>query len=268
MTTRQFVWDVMHDSYLLEADDNGTTEAVFTYEPVHHGTFISQRRDNATNYYHYDATDTVRQVTNDSQQLQTDYFLSAHGQNTGSLPSDVTNPFRYKGGAGYYSLEDPVASLYMTPPEAGDHYVRGRVYSAETYRWVSQEPLTFRPETCNRFLFSENNPINVTDPGGMVCDHGDGTRNGAFTVRRLGPCCNAVNPETSTVFQPRVPSRQATQPDPVYPLGDVPGAPFPSLKCGLESVGPTHTRRVTDAVLLVAPFAPIPNPCWPRPRTV
>jgi RHS repeat-associated protein len=247
----------MHDTYLMEADGSGTIKAVFTCEPTHHGAFISQHRDNATSYFHYDATDSTRQVTDDSQALLTEYFLTAHGQDAGEPPSDITNPFRYKGGAGYYSLSDPAAGLVMTPPEAGDHYARGRIYSSETYRWESQDPLTFRPEVCNRFRFSDNNPINVTDPGGAVC--GGDVGSGAFTARRRGPDCQAVNPEISTALRPRVPLSGGTQPDPVYPSGDIPGAPFPDPSRGCGNAGPTHGRRVMDPVLLLAPFSAIPN---------
>jgi RHS repeat-associated protein len=152
MATTRFVWDYANDSYLMEKDETGATTAVYTNEPVQYGYLVSQRRDNATNYYHFDGQLSTRQLTDASQGISDSYAFSACGTAIARTGTTV-NPFAYIGALGYFANPMQV-------------YVRRRVYDAVTARWLSKDPSPHNGSS-NALAYADNNPIMRTDPSGL-----------------------------------------------------------------------------------------------------
>jgi len=143
------------DSYLMETDENGTTTAVYTNEPDPHGKLISQRRDGATSYHHFDGQQSTRELTNASETVTDTYTYKAFGETVASSGT-TTNPFRYVGWRGYYH-----------DSETSDYYVRARTYAPATGRWISEDPIGFRAGI-NLYRYVDNSPLRRTDPTGLA----------------------------------------------------------------------------------------------------
>lgn len=167
MPTTHYIWDVENDSYLMEKDGAGATTAVYANEPVQYGKLISQRRGNTTSYYHFDAQQSTRQLTDQNQNVTDEYTYTAFGE-TVAASEMTTNPFKYIGIRGYY-LDTETAHLY----------VRGRTYSPTHARWLSPDPLLLidgkelsnegLPDvTVNLYLYGSNSPITLSDPSGYT----------------------------------------------------------------------------------------------------
>ena len=125
MVRVDYTWDRHSDNVLMESDENGDTTAVYTNEPDQYGELLSQRRDNATSYYQFDGQGSTRQLTNEIETVTDAATYSAFGEEVAKSGA-TTNPFGYKGAAGYY-----------TNTETDDVYVRARTYQPAFGRWLS-----------------------------------------------------------------------------------------------------------------------------------
>ena len=63
-----YLWD--GENLLRETDDLGAVDAEYTLAPQPYGDLISQRRDAASSFYHYDALGSTRSLT-DSSEVET-----------------------------------------------------------------------------------------------------------------------------------------------------------------------------------------------------
>ncbi len=149
-----FIWDVESDNVLLETDDFNVTQVVYTNDPFEFGYLVSQRRSSTTNWYHFDALGSTRDLTNSSETITDSYLYDAWG-NQLTTTGTTTNPFRWTGNVGYY---------YDTELES--YYIRARVYEPTIGRWLSTDPLGF----VDGFgLYLAYFIPNGVDPSGMVC---------------------------------------------------------------------------------------------------
>jgi RHS repeat-associated protein len=155
MATVNYIWDPLADSYLMETDASGSTQAVYTVEPDLYGRVISQRRGVTSSYFHFDATGSTRDLTNSSDTVTDTNMYDAWGVNRESSGTTV-NPFEYVGEMQYYFVSAIAA-----------YHARRRSYRAYLGRWASEDPWRF-VETANLYVYVENAPINGMDPSGTV----------------------------------------------------------------------------------------------------
>jgi len=167
MPTTKYIWNPINDSYLMETDGDGNTQAVYTNEPTLYGNLISQRRDNITSYYHYDAIGSTRELTNSSETVTDTNMYDAWGVNQQSS-GNTNTPFRYIGAFGY-------AACQFT----GSCYARTRYYAMSLARWVSQDPLMFAADN-NLYRYALNDPVKKVDPNGL------GTGTAAYLCKDRG----------------------------------------------------------------------------------
>ena len=64
MSVTNYIWDEVNDTVLMETNSSGTPTAVYTNEPGQFGGLISERQGGQSQYYHFDAIGSTRQLTN------------------------------------------------------------------------------------------------------------------------------------------------------------------------------------------------------------
>ena len=178
MATTYYTWDRYSDNVLMESDENGVTTAEYTNEPGQYGKLVSQHRDGATSYHHYDGQGSTRQLTDETGSVTDTATYTAFGETVAKTGS-TTNPFGYKGAVGYYAN-----------PETEDIYVRARTYMPAIARWMSVDPLGFVDglnlfayvksvdplgvvSNVNLFEYVKNNPTYLHDASGLMACLGD-----------------------------------------------------------------------------------------------
>lgn len=152
MAVTNFFWD--EQNLLQEYDVGGTTVAHYVTEPSKYGNAFSQRYAGADRFYHHNAVGSLGELTNSFQLVTDVYHYEAFGRPT-SIASSTTCPFTFGGQSGYY-----------TDAESSTLYVRKRHYSAILGRWLSVDPLF--NEMHSVYAYVSSNPVNVTDPSGMI----------------------------------------------------------------------------------------------------
>jgi RHS repeat-associated protein len=109
-------------------------------------------------YHVNDGLGSVRQLADPMGQVVQDYSFSPFGV-----------PLGESGGEPYgYTGEQWDAS-------AGLVYLRARYYDAGTGRFISKDPLSgfvTKPQSLNRWVYVQNNPVNRRDPTGLREDEG------------------------------------------------------------------------------------------------
>lgn len=167
MPVTNFVWD--GNQYLMETNEANTTQAVFTNEPDEHTNLISQRRDGASQYAHFDAVGSTRQLTNASETVTDEWNYDAWGNEV--LRSGVTEfPFQFVGMFGYYF-----------DSETNTFYIIRRILEPENGRWLSADPLLFT-DGANMYWYVRNRPTIDVDQSGLypggAGSHWDGSAYG------------------------------------------------------------------------------------------
>jgi RHS repeat-associated protein len=102
-------------------------------------------------YYHTDALGSVVALSNASGVTATSYAYEPFGKNTVNGAS--ANPFQFTG------RENDGTGLY---------YYRARYYNPQLGRFLNEDPLRFGGGDVNLFAYANNNPINFTDPSGLL----------------------------------------------------------------------------------------------------
>jgi RHS repeat-associated protein len=119
---------------------------------------ISQRRNNASYFYHYDGLGSTKALTDANQNIQNTTKYDAWG-NILQSSGTITNPYLYVGELGYYGDGD-----------AGMYLLTQRWYNPVIGRFVVRDPLQRREEESSSsglYLYSANNPVNFYDPLGL-----------------------------------------------------------------------------------------------------
>jgi RHS repeat-associated protein len=152
---KRFLYD--GNTLLREVDDLGLLEAEYTYTPQPYGHLISQERAGDSSFYHFDGIGNVRALT-DNLGVQTDEYLYDAWGKVFSTTGTTSNPFTYKGEAGYY--RDPDLG-----PENDNYTLHHRHYAAGSGRFWSMDPAR---DDANLYRYVRNNPVNSRAPSGLA----------------------------------------------------------------------------------------------------
>jgi RHS repeat-associated protein len=122
---------------------------------------ISQRRNNASYFYHYDGLGSTKALTDANQNIQSSTIYDAWG-NILQSSGTITNPYLYVGELGYYGDGD-----------AGMYLLTQRWYNPTIGRFVVKDILFRRgsalvnPAMASLFCYAENKPSLFVDPQGL-----------------------------------------------------------------------------------------------------
>jgi RHS repeat-associated protein len=117
-------------------------------------TLISMRREGASYFYHYDGLGSVRQLTDSEGEVEEEYLYDAFGNLIEG--NDHDNPY---GFTGKQQFNEPDGLIFL----------RARYYDPRVGRFVSRDPLGMI-DGPNMYLYVHNNPVNYTDPTGMITE--------------------------------------------------------------------------------------------------
>ncbi|MBC7328195.1 transglycosylase SLT domain-containing protein, partial [bacterium] len=113
---------------------------------------ISQRRNNASYFYHYDGLGSTKALTDVNQNIQSSYKYDAWG-NILQSSGTITNLYLSVGELGYYRNGD-----------SGMYLLTQRLYNSVIGRFTSPGPVF----AVKDFLYCEDDPVNEIDPLGLV----------------------------------------------------------------------------------------------------
>lgn len=136
---------------VVETNSSGQIVASYTYGLG----LISQRRSGVDSFYISDALGSTRALTNSQGAVTDRYSYDAFGQLLSSTGTTV-NSFLYTG-----EQKDDAAGLY---------YLRARNYDPAIGRFMTQdlhEGSLQEPASLNKYVYVQNNPVNMTDPTGL-----------------------------------------------------------------------------------------------------
>ena len=158
LTTKYLVDDLNLTGYAQVVEElvGGSVERVYTYG---HDLLSQRRRTGAgwvTSHFGYDGAGSVRFLTDQAGAVTDTYDFDAFGTliaRTGATP----NEYLYAGeqfdaNVGFYYLR----ARYMNP-------ATGRFLTRDTH-----EGSPFDPLTLHKYLYTANDPVNKTDPSGMM----------------------------------------------------------------------------------------------------
>jgi RHS repeat-associated protein len=114
---------------------------------------LSQRRNNASYFYHYDGLGSTKALTDANQNIQNTTKYDAWG-NILQSSGTITNPYLYVGELGYYGDGD-----------AGMYLLTQRWYNPVIGRFAVRDPST--TEFLYLYHYVSQNPVLFIDPTGM-----------------------------------------------------------------------------------------------------
>ena len=104
-------------------------------------------------YAHTDHQGSIRAITDDTGAVVNEYTYGAYG-NTETSVESIPQRFRYTGR----EWDNDIALM---------HY-RARAYDPDSGRFLQEDPIWFAAGDYNVYRYVGNNPLNSTDPSGMV----------------------------------------------------------------------------------------------------
>jgi RHS repeat-associated protein len=153
--TTNYLWDEQsaYGDVLIEADNSWNIQTSYT---LGNGEIIGQNRSSTLSYYLMDGHSGVRGLTNSSGSLTDSYAYGAFGDLKNSTGITANN-YRYTG-----QQFDSLTGLYS---------LRARYYNPNEGRFLSRDTWgvnLVNPIELNRYGYVANNPINLSDPSGLV----------------------------------------------------------------------------------------------------
>jgi RHS repeat-associated protein len=181
-TINNAVWDA-RDRLVSLSGPNFT--ASFTYDAM--GRRTSKKVNGQTKTYLYDGSDLISETGADytfgpgiDQPLerksgQNEYYLSdalgsviGLADGTGVIKTSYNySPFGKKQTTGVTS-SNPFAFTGREDDGTGYYYYRARYYSPDQKRFIAEDPLGFGAGDSNLQAYVGNNPVNATDPSGLI----------------------------------------------------------------------------------------------------
>ncbi|MFB3895338.1 MAG: cysteine peptidase family C39 domain-containing protein [bacterium] len=127
---------------------NYSTSAVYTLAPGSIGHIISERKNNADLYYHYDPIGNVQFITDSYGNVTVSYVQEGFGNVLAANGSLASN---------FWHL-----TTKQLDPDTGFYYFSTRWYDPMAGRFITKSPVN----AGFRYTYCENNPISRIDPNG------------------------------------------------------------------------------------------------------
>jgi RHS repeat-associated protein len=145
--TTYLAWDTTGALPLLLSDETNN----YIYGPG--GLPVEQISSTGTVLYlHHDQQGSTRLLTSSTGAKEATFTFDAYGNTTGTTGTAKT-PLGYDG--------------QYTSSDTGLIYLRARTYDPATAQFLSVDPLA--PLTEARYTYAGDNPLNVSDPTGLLC---------------------------------------------------------------------------------------------------
>ncbi|MEE9426376.1 MAG: polymorphic toxin-type HINT domain-containing protein [Methylococcales bacterium] len=135
---------------VLQESINGTEIVSYTYGD----DLVSQTRDAATHYYHYDGLGSTRYLSDNSGTLTDSYDYEAFGQLLNETGS-TENRYRFAGE--------------QLDQNLNQYYLRARYYNQYAGRFTQMDTWMGNnadPVTLHKYLYGNVDPVNFIDPSG------------------------------------------------------------------------------------------------------
>ena len=200
-----------------------------------------QGHDN--DFYQYDGLGSAIQLTNAAGIPELSYFYDAWGNSL--LPAPPTNPFRFASQA-----LDSVTGLYYLRARYYDP-TQGRFISNDAFRGVLSAPLTE-----NRYIYTLNRPIGLSDPTGFAAEGAPASNFAPFIgATTFSTPANAVSTAPLAPANSAAPSSQPASEAPITGVCYVELQTPPGTDLILDAIGWITLGAVDPA--LEQPFGPI-----------
>jgi RHS repeat-associated protein len=145
----RYVYD--NEDIILEYDGTNTLQASYTHGPGIDEPLIMERGGQSF-FYHTDGLGSITDLTDSTGAVIQSYVYDSFG-NVINQTGSVVNTYTYTGR----ELDS----------ESGLYYYRARYYNPTIGRFLQEDPIGFLGGI-NKFVYTLNNPINFTDPSGLV----------------------------------------------------------------------------------------------------
>jgi RHS repeat-associated protein len=133
-----------------------TSDGSILVSYVYGNDLISQQRGDQVSYYHVDAIGSTRFLTNASGTVTDTYQYDSYGQALARI-GNTLNVYLFAGE--------------QRDDQTGLDYLRARYLNPSIGRFISRDSFEgYRdsPETINKYVYANANPIEFTDPSGNV----------------------------------------------------------------------------------------------------
>ena len=152
--TRTYVYDG-EDIVVEYVAKTGATTRTIRYV---HGPGIDQPlallNNGQTYYYHADGLGSIVAITNSAQTVVQRYIYDAYGTPKAIIGYSFENSYLFTGRE--------------WDKEIGLYYYRARYYDPMEGRFISKDPIGFAGGDVNLYRYVQNNPVNFTDPSGLL----------------------------------------------------------------------------------------------------
>jgi RHS repeat-associated protein len=147
---------------LLEYSGVDVLQARYTHGLSTDEPLVVNRGGIADYFYHTDDLGSVTELTDSTGNIVQSYAYDSFGNvrvfdHNGaiiSIENGIVNPFTYTGRE--------------FDTETGLYYYRSRYYDSNIGRFISEDPIDFSGGDNNLYGYVSNDPINLTDPSGLV----------------------------------------------------------------------------------------------------
>jgi RHS repeat-associated protein len=135
---------------IAELDQNNQVGVSY----LHGDDLISQSRDSATHFYHYDGLGSTRALSDPNAVVTDSYTYDAFGEGL-QQTGNTENNYQYTGEE--------------VDPNTGNYYLRSRFYNPGSGRFLSMDSFEGVPQdpiTLHKYLYANADPTNNIDPSG------------------------------------------------------------------------------------------------------